>query len=141
MWKLFLSFVAFLANSISMFFGKKSFLRMISLRLSAKVNLPMVDFSIDLPVGDFPNLLMRDLLMTRDDNEAGHGQVSLSHTHPHRKNSYPSPYLNPTSIKILSHPHPHPVTGIFLYPYPYPFSYYSTKKTHISCQFCFDFFS
>jgi len=30
------------------------------------------------------------------------------HTHSRRKNSSSYPYLNPTDIKLLSHPHPIP---------------------------------
>jgi len=68
------------------------------------------------------NLIVCTKPVVRDDNGAGRGQVSLSHTHPCKKNASPSPYLNPTGIKLLSHPHPHQVTGIISYPYPYPFS-------------------
>ena len=60
----------------------------------------------------------------RDGNEAGQGRVSLSHTHPRKKNSSPSAYLNLTGIKLLSHPYPHRITGIISYQYSYPFSYY-----------------
>jgi len=45
-------------------------------------------------------------IINRDGNGAGRTPVSLSHTHPRKKNSSTSPYPNPTGIKLLSLPHP-----------------------------------
>jgi len=87
---------------------------------------PFLDGLVSLACFDTINcyVILASLVFVRDGNWAGRARVSLSHTHPRKKNQSPSAYPNLTGIKLLSHPHPHRVTGGISYPYPYSFSYY-----------------